>query len=165
MDLYVPSNKPKQNGSAAGNHLAKNGDTSSSEKTSLFLFSGNTESSLKEQIKLYKHRQSTNSKNISDIAYTLGLHREHLRFRSYTLVKGSDFGESAPIFKAPHTSVDALLVFNGQGGQWPMMGMDLIQNDKTFRRDILEMDAGLQSLSYPPTWSLMGRCLFSLYQV
>jgi hypothetical protein len=37
-----------------------------------------------------------------------------------------------------------------------MMAKELIQNDTAFRDDLLSLDAVLQRLQFPPSWSIIG---------
>jgi malonyl CoA-acyl carrier protein transacylase len=49
-----------------------------------------------------------------------------------------------------------VLVFSGQGAQWPGMAKELIENDKPFRDDLVKMDQVLKGLEFPPSWNLTG---------
>lgn len=77
--------------------------------------------------------------------------------RTFCIV-GDDaaMGNSAAIAKVPTATPDLVMIFSGQGAQWPTMGRELILTDSEFRRDIAAMDTILQSLQYPPTWSIEG---------
>lgn len=49
-----------------------------------------------------------------------------------------------------------MLLFSGQGAQWPGMTKELIENDKPFRDDLVKMDQVLKGLEFPPSWNLIG---------
>jgi acyl transferase domain-containing protein len=96
-------------------------------------------------------------KAIKDLAYTLAFHRERLPFRTYLIANEKSDNEASPPLKAPAQTPHIVMVFSGQGAQWPQMGFELIQFDPLFRQDIEEMDQLLQSLQFPPSWSMKGR--------
>lgn len=73
---------------------------------------------------------------------------------------GAVVEKSAPA-KAPVGDPDIVMVFSGQGAQWPEMGKELFLTDEGFRTDIVEMDRLLESLIYPPSWSIEGRVVYS----
>lgn len=98
----------------------------------------------------------TNPKAINDLAYTLAFHRERLPFRAYLIADKTAGIEVSPSVKAPAHTPNIVMVFSGQGAQWPQMGHELILSDKLFREDIEEMDRLLQSSQFPPSWSLKG---------
>jgi len=93
---------------------------------------------------------------LQDLAYTLALRRETLHQRGFVLL-GGDHGTVAHVGPAgkPDPSPPKLaMVFSGQGAQWPQMGLLHIQHDSEFRSDMIAMDAVLQGLRHPPSWSL-----------
>ncbi|KAF2832649.1 KR domain-containing protein, partial [Ophiobolus disseminans] len=136
-------------------------DAAEVEGPQLLLYSANTQASLQRQIEnitTYHDAHSTHS--TTDLAYTLGLRREHLLHRAFAVVprrgRGSTpLGSPSAAVKAPAASLNKLvMVFSGQGAQWAGMGADLIQRDVAWRDDIRSMDSVLNSLIHPPEWSI-----------
>ncbi|KAK5996166.1 Highly reducing polyketide synthase gloL [Cladobotryum mycophilum] len=145
----------RENGKEEAPNGVKNEDLVTA-KPELLLLSANTEKSTKEQIQRYKDWLPHDKSSAPDIAYTLALHREHLRHRAYAIVQQGVVAETSPsISKAPQKAPNVLMVFNGQGGQWPSMGKELLDGDEGFRNDILVMDQTLKRLSSPPEWTLI----------
>ena len=101
---------------------------------------------------------------LRDIVYTLTQRREHHLYRTYCVISADGLiSEFAPVTKLPTTKLDLVMVFSGQGAQWPAMGRELMLADSNFRHDIEDMDAILQTLKYPPSWSLKGEW-FSIHK-
>ncbi|KAK4675952.1 Type I Iterative PKS [Podospora pseudoanserina] len=126
-------------------------DTSS---PSLLLVSANCPSSLKQNtdnITNYNHQHQDNLKHLS---YTLALHREHLNHRSFVIAGKDGPEEPVPARKADAQPPKVVMVFSGQGAQWPQMGLELLREDPEFRNDISVMNDVLQSSENPPAWSL-----------
>jgi acyl transferase domain-containing protein len=127
-----------------------------SPKPELLLFSANTASSLSEQIRRDQDWVRLNPALHSDMAYTRAFHREHLPHRAFSILDDGSFIQSAPGLKAPQGTPTVVMVFSGQGAQWPEMGKELILGDPDFRCDILNMDQKLKDLIYPPHWNMIG---------
>ena len=123
----------------------------------MITFSANTQESLRQQVLNSTIYLEKHPSRVNDMAYTLNQRREHRTFRTFCTA-GDDgvMGDPAAISKVPKTRPDLVMVFSGQGAQWPTMGRDLILTDPEFRCDIREIDDILQSLQYPPTWSIEG---------
>ena len=144
------------NGTALQNGAALQ-DGVDSPKPELLLFSANTVSSLTEQIRRDEDWLRLNPALHSDMAYTRAMHREHLPHRAFSIIlDDSSFIRSASVLKAPQDSPTVVMVFSGQGAQWPEMGKELILGDPDFRRDILKMDQKLKDLIHPPHWNMIG---------
>ncbi|KAF4208764.1 hypothetical protein CNMCM8927_008713 [Aspergillus lentulus] len=98
---------------------------------------------------------------LADVAYTLGVRRDHLSHRSFTIVNsdGEILDEEAKSCHVANTSLSPSLVFafSGQGAQWAGMGVELIRTFPSFQRDIQLMDQILQQLQSPPAWSIEGK--------
>ncbi|KAJ5748316.1 ketoacyl-synt-domain-containing protein [Penicillium nucicola] len=91
---------------------------------------------------------------LNDVAYTLGLRRERLKYRSFAVASSNadaDFQE--PAVEAS-TSPEVTLVFTGQGAQWVGMSKELLENCDDFRNDIQLMDKFLQSADPALSWSI-----------
>ena len=143
-----------QNGTTLQNGVALNGV--GSPKPELLLFSANTASSLSEHIRRDEDWLRLNPALHSDMAYTRAIHREHLPHRAFSIIDDGSFIQSASGLKVPQDSPTVVVVFSGQGAQWPEMGKELILGDPNFRRDILKMDQKLKDLIHPPHWNMIG---------
>lgn len=150
-----------QNGTAGLNGLSKH------TSPKLLLLSANTESSLQKQIKLHVEWVLKHPDSVADLVYTRANHREHLPQRAFVILDGANSIQTSSAAKIPPDSLPLVLVFSGQGAQWPMMAKELIQNDTAFRDDLLSLDAVLQRLQFPPSWSIIGMstslCFDELY--
>ena len=125
----------------------------------LLLLSASTEASLAAQFKQFQERVRLSPEQISDIAYTCALRRQHLPYRSFAIVQPNGNLVGVPsTAEAPSRASPVVMVFSGQGAQWPTMGKELILNNQKIRKDLEDMDAVLQRLSHPPTWKLVGKC-------
>jgi len=129
----------------------------------LLLFSANTEASLASQRSQYREYLHLRPSDVQNVAYTRALRRQHLTYRSFSVVQpdgelvGTAAGTKTPVSTPPVT-----MVFSGQGAQWPEMGKELALTNAEFRKDLDRMDAILQGLAHPPKWSLIGTfCVLS----
>lgn len=130
----------------------------SSEGKKLLIISANSEQSLERrqsQILEYLRRRPY---ALQDISYTLGLRREHLRFRKFFVADGTSASQGRQVQLSSHGAPwEVTFVFSGgQGAQWPEMGNQLLTQIKGFRNDIKQMDNILQSLDRPPGWTIEG---------
>lgn len=99
-------------------------------------------------------------KQLNDAAYTLGLRREHLAYRTYAVVNGGDLQDikfSTPV-KSSAVASNISFVFTGQGAQWPTMGSALLSEYPAARDDLTIMEKSLSELGQDlaPTWTLSG---------
>lgn len=127
----------------------------------LGFLSANTQESLRQYTSSIQGYASLHPGSVPDLVYTLALHREQLIQRSFIIFdkNGGIMDTSSPV-KAPTRAPEIVMVFSGQGAQWPTMGKELIHSDQAFGGAIREMDGILKSLTHPPTWSLAGRFSF-----
>ncbi|KAF3063606.1 Lovastatin diketide synthase LovF [Daldinia childiae] len=143
----------------ANPHPVSNGPTHSEstglKRAQLAILSANTQGSLKAYIDNLQGYVDKHPENADDIAYTFGRRREILPHRAFMIIdsNGTIVEKSTPA-KAPVSNPDIVMVFSGQGAQWPEMGKELFLTDEGFRTDIMEMDRLLQSLIYTPPWSI-----------
>ena len=123
----------------------------------LLALSANTQESIRHQVQNSLAYIESHGDRLQDVVYTLNQRREHHLYRTYCIasVNGS-ISDTAPVAKLPTTTPDMVMVFSGQGAQWPAMGRELMLADPDFRNDIEAMDGILQTLKYPPLWSLEG---------
>lgn len=133
------------------------------DTSQLLVLSANTPASLQSMIKQYQDflDKASDSLNISDVAYTLANKREHLPYRSFILSGKDSLGAVAP----PSTSSKAgnnpsiVMVFTGQGAQWPQMGRELLRTNTVFRDAIRSLDRDLQALDIRPVWKIEDELL------
>ncbi|KAJ5339123.1 Acyl transferase/acyl hydrolase/lysophospholipase [Penicillium brevicompactum] len=121
----------------------------------LLLFSANTQDSLKAMIRQNLAYLTKNPNSLRDLAYTMGARREHLPFRAASIVHSDMSVTTTSFAKTSSTAPKIVMVFAGQGAQWPGMGLELYQCNATFQRSLSEMDRVLQSLPDAPAWSIM----------
>ncbi|KAF4632900.1 hypothetical protein G7Y89_g5221 [Cudoniella acicularis] len=121
----------------------------------LLVYSANTTKSLKEMIQRYQIFLETSTEPLADVAYTLANRREHLPYRSFIVSTKDTPGIPAPLplfemGQIPSPS-SLVMIFTGQGAQWPRMGRELRSN-LVFNSTIKSLDDYLQGLG--ATWSL-----------
>ncbi|KAE8140176.1 hypothetical protein BDV38DRAFT_280173 [Aspergillus pseudotamarii] len=121
----------------------------------LLVYSANTAESLERMITTYKAWVQKNPDRLVDLAYTLGNHREHLPYRAFAVA--DLFGSLTPSLplkagKPPNV----VMVFSGQGAQWPEMGRCLLLSSAfpIFRKTIQSLDAHLRTLSHTDEWTI-----------
>ena len=128
----------------------------------LLVFSANTQESLRQQLINNTRYLENHPDRVFDMAYTLNQRREHHVYRTFCTVGNHGvMGKAATIAKIPSTTPDLVMVFSGQGAQWPTMGKELILTNLEFRRDIGAIDSILQSLQHPPAWNIEGQSCLS----
>ena len=119
--------------------------------------SANTNESLRRYLEDVKHYVEKTPGNTTDLAYTLAHRREHLPYRAFIVANpDGSLAEKSTATKAPSSEPGVILVFSGQGAQWPGMGKRLFELDEGFRKDMADMDAILKSVAHPPDWNLQG---------
>lgn len=63
----------------------------------------------------------------------------------------------APPANKPAKTPTVVMVFSGQGAQWPQMGYDLMTSFTGFKDDVSAMDDILQGLGdHRPSWKIVG---------
>jgi acyl transferase domain-containing protein/2-polyprenyl-3-methyl-5-hydroxy-6-metoxy-1,4-benzoquinol methylase len=124
-------------------------------KPHLLLYSANSLESLKKMTETYNSYLRLNPEKKADLAYTLANGRERLPYRTCVIVNGDGAITTSPLTRISSPPVNLVMVFTGQGAQWPQMGHDLLQWNSTFRDSIRSMDRFLGNLAgSPPSWSL-----------
>lgn len=127
-------------------------------KYRLLVFSASNPSSLDKSFEAIQAYSKQNPSQLRDLAYTLGVRREHLLYRNFCVAKGSVIYDLSPTSKfraAPHIT----FVFTGQGAQWAGMGKELIEDFPSFDNDIREMSDIIERLPHPPSWNLREELL------
>ena len=125
------------------------------------VLSANTQESLKKQITNCQEYLAAHEERKSDVSYTLSQRREHLPFRAFFITGDAP---STTLAKVPANVAPITMIFSGQGAQWPEMAKELISTEPNFRKDILTMDAILQSLKHPPTWLIESKSLYLRFE-
>ncbi|KAI1864640.1 hypothetical protein JX265_008364 [Neoarthrinium moseri] len=123
----------------------------------LLLFSAGSAPSLKNMVSDYESwiiRNPDMSDRLHDLAYTLANRREHLPHRSFKVVGTTDIPPSQGR-KIPGQSMSLVMVFTGQGAQWPRMGRELLlRDDLIFQETIRTLDRHLEAIPEPPQWTI-----------
>jgi acyl transferase domain-containing protein/SAM-dependent methyltransferase len=115
--------------------------------SSLFVYSAYSSRSLEMMTQNLQNFLETTSDSFADIAYTLGRKRRHLSHRSFMVATNSSPGNAAPVLTPDQDLAHSLvMVFTGQGAQWPQMGRDLIRSNKVFAETIKNINRELQRL-------------------
>lgn len=125
------------------------------ESPQLLVFSANTPESLDQLTKTYKEYLEADPEIVADVAYNLSNRRDHLPHRAFAIAtKGQPLNVSAPTKsgKAPNI----VMVFTGQGAQWPQMGKELLQDPSylVFKNSIRSLDNYLKFSSFKLDWTI-----------
>ncbi|KAH7372241.1 putative polyketide synthase [Pyrenochaeta sp. MPI-SDFR-AT-0127] len=114
----------------------------------LLLYTANSANSLTRMIENYREWVGKNTDKVRDLAYTLAIKREHLPHRAFAIFKnGTLENVSAPAHMKSPKKPNLIMVFTGQGAQWPQMGRELMQSNPTFKATIQYLDRCLQDIS------------------
>lgn len=113
----------------------------------LFVFSAYSAKSLEMMTQNLRNFLETTSDSLADIAYTLGRKRRHLPHRSFMVATKSRPGNATPGPTPDQDPIHSLvMVFTGQGAQWPQMGRDLFRSNRVFTETMKTIDMELQRL-------------------
>jgi acyl transferase domain-containing protein/SAM-dependent methyltransferase len=125
-------------------------------KSHLLLLSANSASSLEVMTNSFRDWVGQNPESIEDLAYTLAHRRERLSHRSYLVASGDrPSGALSQGRKVPTTSPNLVMLFTGQGAQWPRMGRQLLlRSDFCFQSSIRALDGYLRDAPGAPSWTL-----------
>ena len=129
----------------------------------LLPFSAGNDSSLEHRVQDLK-LLCQQRLNVVDLAYSLGERRSRLDKKGFLLASQQSLLDDLQVqnlrtstaLNTLPTNLPITFVFTGQGAQWPQMGQDLIQEFPSFRHSIQKLDATLQFLPDPPTWTIHG---------
>ncbi|KAI2635455.1 acyl transferase domain-containing protein [Xylaria nigripes] len=121
--------------------------------------------SARRGIKECSHFIANHPEELNDIAYTLGMRREHLSCRAFAIVDSSNSKDvvfSEPVKTSTVTSSIAF-IFTGQGAQWPTMGAALLSEYPSAMQDLQDMEETLSTLGQglAPNWNLSEELLRS----
>ncbi|KAF2878487.1 hypothetical protein BDV95DRAFT_624920 [Massariosphaeria phaeospora] len=125
----------------------------------LLLFSAASAPSLKSMVGHHEEWLSTRPEmadHLNDLAYTLANRREHLSHRAFKVI-GKSESPASPGKKMPNHPSSLVMVFTGQGAQWPRMGRELLlRDDLCFQKTIRTLDKHLKGVPQPPEWTIDG---------
>lgn len=111
----------------------------------LLLFSANSSESLKKNIAAYQEFIENSPEKLDQLAYTLANGREHHAYRAYAVTSKGGKIEPSASSRAPQQPPKVVMVFTGQGAQWPAMGIELLQQDNSvFKSTIRKLDSYLK---------------------
>lgn len=113
------------------------------QKPQLLLYSAATGKSLSRLKDQYRDWAKSNPTKLDDLSYTLAHRREHLHFRTYA-VAHKDGVNDAPEITKISDKPRLVMVFTGQGAQWPQMGRELFELKDVFRSVIQSLDQCLR---------------------
>lgn len=99
--------------------------------------------------------------DLIDLAFTLGCRRTVFCARGFLLAHQCSIVEDIqernliPLQEqVSPTTLPILMIFTGQGAQWPQMGLTLLEKHPSFRASIRALDDCLQRLQEAPTWTI-----------
>lgn len=133
-------------------------DEHSKLRPKLLVFSASNAESLNRYVEQIQRYATCNPHKGTDLAYTLGVRREHLPFRSFAVTNETGSIDLAPISRNKGY-VPVVYVFTGQGAQWARMGKELMDDFPSFASDIRKLSAILSELPNPPLWNLRDELL------
>lgn len=118
-----------------------------SDIPSLFVYSAYSGKSLERMTQRIERFLDTTSESFTNVAYTLARRRQHLPHRSFVVSSKDKPGNAPPALTqdVAHTHT-LVMVFTGQGAQWPQMGRDLLRSNEVFSKVIQAIDIELQDL-------------------
>jgi malonyl CoA-acyl carrier protein transacylase len=120
----------------------------------LLVYSANSPESLQKMADNYARYLSKYPERIEHLAYTLANRREHLPHRAFVVASREKPGNVSPAVK-PAPTPSLVMVFTGQGAQWPQMGRQLFRANPIFKARLQSLDAHLQSLGADaPSWTI-----------
>ena len=131
------------------------------ERPMVFKISAHTEKALqqmKEKLAAYCEREHPDLRQLS---YTLGSRRSTMAKTVYLNAQShEDLSQQLqnnslkPYLKSGETSPEVVLIFTGQGAQWPGMGLELLRSSSLFQSVVKDCQEALDSLPDRPLWKL-----------
>ena len=125
-------------------------------KPHLLVLSASSSSSLQRMVSDFHAWVGKNPDRLEELAYTLANRREHLPHRSYMVASLEKLPAAAPQgMKIGNAPPNLVMVFTGQGAQWPRMGRELLlREDLAFHDTIRSLDEHLREVPNPPQWRI-----------
>lgn len=124
----------------------------------LLVYSAATPESLSNMGEGYAEYLNKHPERIEDVAYTLINKRESLDHRGFLVASRDSPGKpSLPSPPSQGLGPNVVMVFTGQGAQWPQMGRDLLRSNKVFKASIQRMDLELEKVAGADLkWTIEG---------
>jgi acyl transferase domain-containing protein len=123
----------------------------------MLLFSGGTETSVHASIQAHSSYLRDQPHQLDELAYTLACRREKHSYRAFaTLPSGAASFATSTVVETPQHPLKVIMVFSGQGAQWPGMLQELLCTDADVLADMRAMDAVLHGLPHAPPWHVLG---------
>lgn len=143
---------------SAASHGASAAVGGAPDTPQLLLYTANSAKSLTRMIASYGEWVDKHPDKVGDLAYTLALQRKHLPHRAFAIVH-RDIVESvsAPANVKAAQRPGVVMVFTGQGAQWPQMGRELLQANEAFRASIRALDGMLRGVAQYSIEEELGR--------
>ncbi|KAL6362754.1 hypothetical protein LRP88_04058 [Fusarium phalaenopsidis] len=120
-------------------------------RQSLVVFSANHMNSARNGTTNLQEYLTKHPGSVKDLAYTTGVRRERLPYRSFAASDGSAPLEFTAPSRTPATTPEVTFVFTGQGAQWATMGVNLLEEFPSAEEDFKNLDKALSQLPYPPS--------------
>ncbi|KAL6233150.1 acyl transferase domain-containing protein [Aspergillus navahoensis] len=143
---------------SAASHGAAPTLEESSDTPQLLVYSAGSPESLRKSIDNHAAYLSRHPERIEDLAFTLANRRQHLPYRGFVVSSREKPGIPSQSTQKLSSSTGAptvIMVFTGQGAQWPQMGRALMRSNPTFRTTIQSLDQHLKSLGETsPDWTI-----------
>ncbi|KAF5019294.1 hypothetical protein F66182_8712 [Fusarium sp. NRRL 66182] len=126
------------------------------DKTHLLPFSATSSTSLQKMTTKLQEWIGKNPSKLEELAYTLSNRREHLPHRSFMVASLDKIPDTASQgFRSGSTRPNLVMVFTGQGAQWPRMGRELLlRKDLAFHKSIRSLDQSLHEVSGGLGWTI-----------
>ncbi|KAI1743043.1 hypothetical protein F4680DRAFT_445514 [Xylaria scruposa] len=113
----------------------------------LLLYSATTSKSLVTSSKQYREWLAVNHSKAGDLASTLAHRRTHHPLRTFAIAHDGivEQPQQSSVKSSPNHKV--VMVFTGQGAQWPGMGRELLRSGEVFRNTIRSLDQHLKHIT------------------
>ncbi|KAI3333750.1 hypothetical protein F4824DRAFT_470692 [Ustulina deusta] len=113
----------------------------------LLLYSATTSKSLIGLSRQYQEWLAVNYSKVGDLASTLAHRRTHLPLRTFAIAHDGIVEKSQQHSVKSSSNHQVVMVFTGQGAQWPGMGSELLQSEEVFRNTIRSLDQLLKHIT------------------
>ncbi|KAJ6114967.1 Acyl transferase/acyl hydrolase/lysophospholipase [Penicillium sp. IBT 16267x] len=123
----------------------------------LFVYSANNADSLNKMILNYRDYAQNHPGRVNNLAFTLAKRREHLPYRAFAVADLFGGITASLPFRSSGGTPSIVMVFTGQGAQWPEMGRCMILSSAypIFKKSIRSLDSYVRSLKEDaPEWTI-----------